>query len=417
MFKKLKELLAREKYIEITVNSDEKSIFSQPGLIEEKHALPREQEMSELRHRLVEPSEISISYNQESYKILDYNSFKRKIFKHYNKNGTSNWDMFIEEFGRELSYHGKKLLRDDDIKTTKQLALFANIAPIAVTLTFADYIFLFDRNQADNQSVVLIFNQMEKFINIREYSRILSSTKYSFIHDKVRELIINNLKMLNSQDTIEAYIDILWKCSFREHHALPSYLTNLVKGFVNENNVGALIEMLDKAKKMFRFNVEENKQKMIEAGYKIVKIEDKEYVVCYKALTLGKQSMFDNSMVYNNNDSYTVCNYDKSGETSFGFGGWTFEKALEFGKIHAPISQNHADGTEKKNYVKIVECLMDVNHVLCLHNHSNKLRSAHIKLIRSVMDSIDVYDESLQLEAPVEDIGTQVVTHIRSITS
>ena len=84
---------------------------------------------------------------------------------------------------------------------------------------------------------------------------------------------------------------------------------------------------------------EELRLKLISKNYKVVTIESKKFVECFKAVRNDDTSIYAPHLKFDKRDyTYeTTCDYNYNNSNSFGFGCWTYEEAKSFAlnkKIH-----------------------------------------------------------------------------------
>lgn len=81
---------------------------------------------------------------------------------------------------------------------------------------------------------------------------------------------------------------------------------------------------------------DEYKEKKLEKYYKIIEIDGKKWVQCYKSVRNDYSSIFDKKLYKYDSIGKLykcVCNYNASNKNSFGFGCWTLNEAVNHAKI------------------------------------------------------------------------------------
>lgn len=383
MFRKLKRFFGVDVTSYMTVNVDSKVEISvsQPGYqVDEKDPLIR-------RHEY--PGFIN------EQKILDFVSFAEVISAAITND---NLKRVSEQYPSELKYHYIALI--DKYKQSgkyHKLIEIVKLNEITNQLKLEEVLVLLRLCSVKPQYAM---DTLLRQFPITQLITILYSERYKQTVSILGVFICDELKHGTTQQHTDAYIDLLRRISFRRNSTIPTCVLDLVAGIVPIKQAPKLLSVCEQLKRLFNVTTEKTIQFLVQGGYEIgtyypTNMEEKERdcVFAYKAVSLSCQSIYNPNIIYDKNlDYFTICNYDISNETSWGFGAWTYEKAFEFGKNNAPIK----DEKQHSNIITIVKCAMDLEYILCLPYHGYKIRSAHMQILETV-STVDVYKQIEQI--------------------
>jgi hypothetical protein len=114
----------------------------------------------------------------------------------------------------------------------------------------------------------------------------------------------------------------------------------------------------------------DEKIKLVEKHYEIIDSDDIQWVKCYKAVNVNYSSIYAKNIYTYDDMSKTYetnCDYNMKYKNSSGFGCWTLENAIQFGK------------ESNINDYRIITVMCPLEHMCMLEN--GKIRAGKMKII------------------------------------